>query len=836
MVRLRFVVLALCLGAVSVTLDAQQALRARVGSRSAPSTPVLTIHTPTTQGTWPQSSTSLTVAGTCVDDAACTSVSWTCTGCAGTTSGTATVSARAWSVPLTLTCSAGGTTNTFAATGTDGTLTSVQRTLVVTCTTPDGGGPTTAISSSSADVTSATYTLTGTCTDDIQCTRVQVTCSTCFPTDGDATMAGNGSTFSHVLALAVGNNTISARGYDGAGNSHQAQITVRYDPPLTIGTASLPSCTVSVACTLPAIQTSGGTGAVTFARTGGAAFPDNFAIAASTGVISGTCSATSTTVFTITATDSDTPVETDTQELTLRCVAAGAETAHAYYRYQIDNRSSCDANGDGTNCVLQINQCPHATYGDKGACSLRSQAQLYQMGSDNATAISDVSNPAGRRSWNYVVGSDTYVDPQDAARMILSGESWADCAGAKGGNGCQDPPTNQKLNANFADISTGTLTFVMDYWFGREWKSNGVLTESNCGGQQGNHKRMKHIRINSRAKGAYYWFPSKIDFEQDDQSRWFKTSASDAGLFYCDDDAIGLISGGGTGGGETTSTTQSLVTPAAIGVGDPDSYFNPSGRGAAWFENDQTYPLKAGKWTRIVGHVRFGVPANSAYLAPWRAGCDMADAVYRIETSSVNAGADTTISTGTFAHGFQVGNTVHIWGHEEAVPDINGFHTVTEVVSATSFKIGVDVTTAGRIGAVVKDTVNATDQLCADMLTTIAAQDADCATQGAANCGSLWNVFYVWIMDEDRAPQRINFAAPWHTMKTTELHKIYEVALQLDSSSVGCTGCGDRYIYHRNLFLLRNVPDADIADDGCSGKSCGDTGAVNSNLLRKPVR
>jgi hypothetical protein len=178
---------------------------------------------------------------------------------------------------------------------------------------------------------------------------------------------------------------------------------------------------------------------------------------------------------------------------------------------------------------------------------------------------------------------------------------------------------------------------------------------------------------------------------------------------------------------------------------------------------------------------------------------------------------------------------VHIWGHEGSVPDINGFHTVTEIVSTTAYKIAVDVTTAGARGVSTEQTWTALDQKCADMLTTIGAHDSDCTTIDGPDCGSLWNLFYAWVSDETRAPQRIAFAAPWHAAYPVSgiLHELGKMNAQYDASTPGCYGCGDRYIYKRNLWVIRNIHPDQIADDGCGGKSCGDTGAINLNVLRK---
>lgn len=841
-----------------LSLAAPQQISPRLKSRSPGAVPTIRINFPTTQVTSTVSSASFTIGGTCVDDDVCTEVTWTCATCTptlGTADLNTTRPTALWSDTMLLSCSGPGTANTIVVNGSDGLLPSLARTHVVTCITPDAGSPTVNITSASGTVTTAAYLLTGTCTDDVACDRVEVECDPCALTPQEATLTGNGSNFELLLSLTEGLNTIDVTAYDALDNTDVDQITVTYDPPLTIADTTLPVCVVGSLCTLPALQVSGETGAVSWARTGGDAFPDDFAINASSGVISGTCSGTSTSTPIITATDSEAPTpETDTEDFVIRCQVAGSETAHMFFDYQTDNRSAC-VNINSTNCIIRFNgpRGNDVCSADNGGCSLRSQSQLYALGVENQTAVASLSNVFGRRYWNYLFGAgDTGPDPQDGVRMVFSGEEYAECGDVTKpleGFGCQAPVNGEHIQFRFPfDVDRGVLVLTWDMYLGAEFKSDGTDSGAggDCGGDSGNHKRWKFTRVDARQPGGLVWWPLKVDMEQDDKDRWFYTGGNDNGLWDCSDNVVGMVSMGATKGGEDTASADSLVAPSAIGVADPDSALLPGGYGTAFNENTQTYPIKAATWTRVVAVLRFGVPANSAYLAPWRANCDQSVSPnpYRIETSSVNAGTDTTLTIAQ-NHNIQAGDTVFIWGHEGSVPDIGGYHTVSSTTS-TTITIPVDVTTAGHDGAISKSTTTARDTLCANMLDLIKAQDPECETEGAANCSSLWNVFYQFIIDENRKVQRTAYAFPWHTMVQGTRHSIYEWKFHVDSSKPSCIHCGNRFMYLRNAMAILNPDDEDIADDGCTlnGRPhpCGDLGATPAlatrptNLLRKPVR
>jgi hypothetical protein len=74
-----------------------------------------------------------------------------------------------------------------------------------------------------------------------------------------------------------------------------------------------------------------------------------------------------------------------------------------------------------------------------------------------------------------------------------------------------------------------------------------------------------------------------------------------------------------------------------------------------------------------------------------------------VDTISANTLANPTVVTTTLAHGLQTGDTVTITG-SNSTPTINGVRTVT-VLSATTFSIPVNVTTAGSAGTVTPTTL-----------------------------------------------------------------------------------------------------------------------------------
>lgn len=196
-------------------------------------------------------------------------------------------------------------------------------------------------------------------------------------------------------------------------------------------------------------------------------------------------------------------------------------------------------------------------------------------------------------------------------------------------------------------------------------------------------------------------------------------------------------------------------TPDAQGVFRSRVRIDPSTETAAVTYRNTAEPMMVsardrylvGRDTKLPNRVRLVIddPRNSGFGAVDRENADpdspnsTAALAYgdeaAVSTSSV--GNPTVITTGA-AHGFSDGLQVLITGHEGSVPDINGSHVVT-VLSATTFSIPVNVTTAGSGGTVQATSVqllefkgDGTPSTIAVIDATKAAEIADYETRWAA--------------------------------------------------------------------------------------------------------
>ncbi len=95
-----------------------------------------------------------------------------------------------------------------------------------------------------------------------------------------------------------------------------------------------------------------------------------------------------------------------------------------------------------------------------------------------------------------------------------------------------------------------------------------------------------------------------------------------------------------------------------------------------------------------IGHYDAPVERKGIPITAWR----VAVGVGVTSSSEDNPSVITTAAN----HGFSNGDSVLIAGHITAVPDINGVHTISSV-TATTFTIPVNVTTAGTGGTVILD-------------------------------------------------------------------------------------------------------------------------------------
>ena len=293
--------------------------------------PVPTITSPTTSATYATSTSALTVAGTCTDNTAPTSVTVSCPTCTPTTpsnTGTAAAFSFAFTAQtaganvITVTCAdaaANDATDVLTSTYTAADVTAP----VVTITTNGGANLSTS---------NATDVIAGTCTDAVGCSEILPSCDVC----STGTVSGVGS-WSFTGTWAVGANVVSVGARDEAGNlATPDTITVTYTPtPITITTTSLPNGRDDDPYPSTTLQSTGGTAPLTWTNNGaGTSLNDADAhcaglVVSTAGVVSGTPTTAGTCDWTAKVTDN--VAATDTQALSIVVVAAGAEGPHDYF-------------------------------------------------------------------------------------------------------------------------------------------------------------------------------------------------------------------------------------------------------------------------------------------------------------------------------------------------------------------------------------------------------------------------------------------------------------------------------------------------------------------------
>jgi len=102
---------------------------------------------------------------------------------------------------------------------------------------------------------------------------------------------------------AAGTFNFTATATDSVGASGSKPLSIVVNPPVSVSTTSLPGGQVNIAYAGATLAASGGTGSRTWSITSGA-LPGGITLAQSTGVLSGTPTASGTFNFTVTATDS----------------------------------------------------------------------------------------------------------------------------------------------------------------------------------------------------------------------------------------------------------------------------------------------------------------------------------------------------------------------------------------------------------------------------------------------------------------------------------------------------------------------------------------------------
>lgn len=351
---------------VALLIAQSGTLRPRLATRAAgaPAAPTILIHTPDTAPTTSVSTAALTVAGIAADDALVTAVTWTCPQCT-VTSGTAT-GTTSWTFNVTLACAAGaGTSNTITATASDGTLTTPDI-ITVTCIIPDAGGPTVVIdiptTNTTDSVTAASYAIGGSCTDDVGCVSVTVTCATCADTSVEADMSGNGDRWNASMVLASGANAMTVTALDAAAQPGTDSITVTLTVDLVWFTNVNLGNFRTTDNTTRTLTATGGTGTITYAEVvdGGDVLNAGDCAditLASTGVLTISTPPVSgvTCSFTVRATDSAGSPDTADREFTLT-VSDSAEGSHDYFNAMIALDAAAGANSIVKNWSMRTGQ------------------------------------------------------------------------------------------------------------------------------------------------------------------------------------------------------------------------------------------------------------------------------------------------------------------------------------------------------------------------------------------------------------------------------------------------------------------------------------------------
>lgn len=404
-----------CDGTTPVPVCGTDVIRVTKGE-SDTEPPVMSIVDPTPQPTYQTATAALTVAGTCTDNTACSSVSWTCPQCSGT-SGAATGTST-WTFNVTLGCSSGaGTENTITATGQDAATNSAAKVLKATCATSDSTDPSVTITSptSSATYTAPTNTITlgGTASDNISVASVVWTSDFC----GSGAAQGTTAWTAGPITLASGVTcTITVTALDPSGNDGTDSVAATWTNTLTVTTSALPVATVGSAYSACLVAT-GGTPPYTWTKVSGT-LPTgttlvNGCLVDADGVNVGTEGSYTNHVYR--ATDSaGMPATADSAAMTLTVVVAGTGP-HAYF----------DARVAQSECIHAWSLRPLEAQTTK-ATDCSQPRYRYQL-RGGTQGYAEYNNPVWGYGINYLpyLGqTDTDPQAQDAAKLTIPPWIW----------------------------------------------------------------------------------------------------------------------------------------------------------------------------------------------------------------------------------------------------------------------------------------------------------------------------------------------------------------------------------------------------------------------------
>jgi pimeloyl-ACP methyl ester carboxylesterase len=192
--------------------------------------PSITITSPTSNSTFAAGSSSINLAGAASDNVGVTRVTWTNSrGGGGTASGTANWSASGIALQ--------GGTNVLTVSAQDaaGNIGTDTLTVTFTATVSDTSPPSVKITSPTSGptfgTTGSTLTLRGTATDNVGVTQVSWTNSR----GGGGIASGTTNWTASVTGLQSGDNVLTVKARDAAGNAGTATLTVTFTPPPVCG-------------------------------------------------------------------------------------------------------------------------------------------------------------------------------------------------------------------------------------------------------------------------------------------------------------------------------------------------------------------------------------------------------------------------------------------------------------------------------------------------------------------------------------------------------------------------------------------------------------------------
>jgi len=531
----------LMLVGLSGSTFAQDLLRprfARLPLEEGPTSPLAFITVPTTSPTIGVSTEVVVIEGTCVDNTACTSVTWACPECS-VTSGTADGTAN-WSFSVTLAVGE----NVVTVTPHDAAMdTPITDAIEITYTEDDMTDPIVEILEPTTDPTDTVsvspYPIEGTSTDNVGVTGVSWVNST----GGSGNATGGTPAWSALIPLTVGENILTITAVDQAANAGTAEITVTLLPPLLIDQTSLTNGTEGVADERQ-LSATGGAGSNVWTNDGaGTTLNDADAQCAATSISAGGLvswtSGVGAGVCSFVARVTDSAMTSDTQPFNLTFASGSAEGPHDFFETLID--------------------LPEVAAEDHHSLRTQPDIEAVDVGNGNA--------------FTYEFGTDTYENPQDAAKL-----TWVPAR-------ISLTQTAQVLGSHMhmpVHEDTGVVLFVWDVWHGPEWRhvscTGGLLNIS----PQLVHKQYRLRFLNAGANTG----DGGITVEVKEQ----------------------YITGGGPASGSCSDvivvSMRSYIGPAPAGMDSDLTNLQPTGQGA---EDYLTFPVKHSTWTRYWMEVQLNV-------------------------------------------------------------------------------------------------------------------------------------------------------------------------------------------------------------------------------------